>query len=111
MVAAAVLAGVAGATGAVSYFTGPIPIDEWQCARNEVPVFHGASIVDGQSCLPPGAELPKGWTWDPLGNRPMACESRYGWYQIRPSGKPGGSYDCARSGEALPEGWVRAAGS
>jgi hypothetical protein len=43
--------------------------DEWHCSQGEAPALRQNG---GSACFPEGSELPRGWRWDPAGNRPLA---------------------------------------
>ncbi len=75
--------------------------DEWQCVEGEAPADHRSG---GSACFEEGRKLPKGYTWDPLGNRPMSynCD-KDGWVEIEHERK--GEFECIAEGTAVPEGW------
>lgn len=73
-------------------------LDEWQCSDGEAPFELDGG---GSACLPEGADLPAGATWDPLGNRPFFCDGRRGWTVIH----NGEIEDCLREGLEMPDGW------
>lgn len=98
ILAAVVLTVVAGWAGYVRFVRGVPLIDEWQCSDGEVPV----SYADGGSvCIAEGADPPAGATLDPLGNRPLSCDDRWGWRVVT----NGEDEDCLRDGRAVPVGW------
>ncbi len=78
-------------------------LDEWQCSEGELP----ADNVDGgRACFPEGATLPRGWAWDPLGNRPLECSDRWGWTEVVKTGQDiAHGTDCLREGRPLPDGY------
>lgn len=81
-------------------------IDEWQCKDGEAPVRWDDG--PGSFCEVEGRELPAGAHWDPLGNRPLQCEDRWGWVQVVPAEAGAGREpDCYPEDEELPEGWQR----
>ncbi|NPC95926.1 hypothetical protein [Nocardioides sp. zg-DK7169] len=79
-------------------------IDEWQCGDGEAPVLRDDG--PGSFCEEEGSELPAGTHWDPLGNRPLTCEDRWGWVQVVPSGAASDADpDCFPDDRELPTGW------
>ena len=86
---------VAGGYTLLLYAFNPVA-DEWQCSEGEAPADHRSG---GAACFAEGSELPKGYRWDPLGNRPMGynCDKR-GWVEI----------EQVRSSPATPTAWPRA---
>jgi len=80
---------------------------EWQCSQGEVPA--GPDGVYSQ-CRKEGSTLPKGWAFDPMGNRPLAynCDGPR-WVEIeRPASSVGpddSHQDCIRRGTPVPAGW------
>ena len=75
--------------------------DEWQCADGEAPADHRSG---GSACFEEGAELPDGYRWDPLGNRPLGynCDQDR-WVQIERL--RGDHTDCIAEGAGVPRGW------
>lgn len=97
---------VAGAAVGILYAFNPVG-DEWVCSDGETP----AGVEGAYSqCFRDGSTLPAGFTWDPLGNRPMPynCDKR-GWVRIeRAVATSAGAdveRDCVRKGTTLPGGW------
>lgn len=97
LLAAAVVGGVALAR----FQFGPLIWDEWVCAEGEAPALKNGG---GSACFAEDAELPEGWAWDPLGNRPFSCDHRRGWTAIEDLQTQ--ETDCLADGLALPEGWA-----
>ncbi|MBS45446.1 MAG: hypothetical protein CMH83_20200 [Nocardioides sp.] len=92
-----------GAVQATRYYGGGF-YDEWYCVQGEAPA---TSARGGSTCYPEGEALPKGWTFDPLGNRPFDCGWRHGWQPVeRLDADAGEGSDCARTDEPLPPGYV-----
>lgn len=82
-------------------------IDEWYCSQGERPIYYAEG---GSDCLAAGRALPTGAHLDPLGNRPLRCDGRWGWVEIEPLGttrtRPDqGDRDCIRSDTPIPRGW------
>lgn len=82
-------------------------IDEWQCKDDEAPVLWDEG--PGGFCEVKGGELPADAHWDPLGNRPLVCEDRWGWVEVFPvDAGPDAGTDCYPKDRELPAGWQRA---
>lgn len=92
---------VAGGYVLLTYADNPMA-DEWQCSEGEAPADHRSG---GAACFEEGAELPKGYEWDPLGNRPLSynCD-KDGWVQIEQI-RGVGDMDCIAEGTEVPRGW------
>lgn len=75
--------------------------DEWQCADGEAPANHRSG---GSACFPEDSTLPRGYRWDPWGNRPLGynCD-KSGWVQIEH--RRSGDTDCVPEGTDLPRAW------
>jgi hypothetical protein len=87
--------------------TGTPLIDEWACGAGEAPYLYPEG---GSACAAPGSPLPGGATWDPFGNRPLACHDRRGWTEVEPVAalpepNPYAATECVRRGEPIPSGW------
>lgn len=83
-------------------------IDEWQCADGERPIY---TDQGGGDCLKPGKPVPAGFHVDPLGNRPLSCDGRWHWVEIKALKttrlRPYQSnVDCIRDDTLIPRGWV-----
>ena len=81
--------------------------DEWVCSDGEAPAGKPPSY---NQCFDEDATLPRGYEWDPFGNRPIPSNcDKDGWVQIeRPvRGKGTGNMeeDCVREGTNLPGRW------
>ena len=101
VIASAVLASTLIVVGLALYwfvYLGVPVWDEWYCRKGEAPVNF---VGGGNGCSSKGSTLPAGANWDPLGNRPFACQHRRGWTVIYRNGDT----DCLRIGRAMPEGW------
>ena len=110
LVAAGVLAALAGMV-AIGYGT-PLRL---QSDGRRVGLFRRRSSRRGNlasynQCFEEGATLPRGYEWDPFGNRPMPynCD-KDGWMLIERSvrTKDGSDVeqDCVREGTELPGRW------
>jgi hypothetical protein len=78
-------------------------LDEWACSEGEAPYTYPEG---GSACAREGSALPAGATWDPFGNRPLACHDRWGWTEVEPvTPDPDRGTDCVREGEPIPAGW------
>lgn len=80
-------------------------VDEWVCSDGEAPVLLDGG---GSACRPEGATLGEGESWDPLGNRPLSCDDRWGWTEVRAtdgSAAAGDDTDCLREDAELPAGY------
>lgn len=92
-----------GGLFALLYFANPLG-DEWVCSQGETPAG-----TDGfyNQCFKDGADLPQGFTWDPLGNRPMSynCD-KHGWMIAHQTVITDGTSEvvdeCVRSDTELP---------
>ncbi|HET9420885.1 MAG TPA: hypothetical protein VFO49_07100 [Nocardioides sp.] len=108
LVALGVLAAMAVvvATGfGILYAVNPMG-DEWVCSDGEAPAGKQGSY---NACFETGKTLPRGYEWDPFGNRPMPynCD-KDGWVQIeRPIRGDRSEFeqDCVREGTDLPGRW------
>ena len=107
LVAVGVLAAMAAvvATGfGVLYAFNPMG-DEWVCSDGEAPAGRPGSY---NACFETGSTLPRGYEWDPFGNRPMPynCD-KDGWVQIERPVRGGSDVeqDCVREGTDLPGRW------
>lgn len=101
-VVAGVLVAAAGALVAaffaLAFLFNPVA-DEWQCSEGEAPADHRAG---GSACFREGASLPRGYTWDKWGNRPLSSNcDKDGWTPV----ERGDLTDCVREGTKLPAGW------
>ena len=112
LVGALVVAGAGAAVAAtVGLFYGFLwavnPMgDEWVCSDGEAPAGQDGFY---NQCFDEDAQLPKGYEWDPFGNRPMPynCD-KDGWVEVeRPMPKHRGKTeeDCVREGTDLPGEW------
>ena len=108
----AVVGVLAGAGAFVALFFGFLfainPVgDEWLCSDGEAPAGTPGSYG---GCYETDKPLPRGYEWDPFGNRPIASNcDKDGWVLIeRPvRGKGVGNTleDCVREGTNLPGQW------
>ena len=77
--------------------------DEWHCSAGKAPAHNS---VGGSDCFREGSDLPRGWSWDRWGNRPLHSNcDRNGWVAIED--RAGDLTDCVRTGTRLPDGWRR----
>lgn len=103
--ACVVVAGALAVGGLVAllYLANPVG-DEWACSQGESPA--GRNGLYSQ-CFEDGSDLPAGFTWDPLGNRPLAnnCDRR-GWelaeQTVVTDGVAEVQQECVRNGTDLP---------
>jgi len=110
-VALAVVAAVAAIGTATGLFFGFLwavnPMgDEWICSDGEAPAGQDGFY---NHCFDDDATLPKGYEWDPFGNRPMPgnCD-KDGWIRIErpmPGHRGETEEDCVREGTELPAEW------
>lgn len=92
-----------GGLFALLYLANPVG-DEWACSEGETPA--GVNGLYSQ-CFKNGADLPTGWTWDPLGNRPLSSNChKHGWMIAHQTVITDGSSEvqeeCVRKGTELP---------
>jgi len=108
-IAAAVLAGMGAVVGlffALLWAFNPVG-DEWHCSDGEAPA---GPAGDYDRCYETDKPLPRGFEWDPWGNRPIASNcDKEGWVQIeripRGRGPAWAEEDCVREGTELPGRW------
>lgn len=100
---------VLGIAGIVGYYmvSGTPFIDEWHCSEGEAPYF---TEQGGSACAHEGSALPRGAKWDPFGNRPFICSSRWGWTEVvsidrQHDAVAAWSTDCVKDGDPIPDGW------
>jgi hypothetical protein len=86
--------------------------DEWVCSDGETPagkVGRSGEAKHYNHCFEDGSTLPRGYEWDPFGNRPMPSNcDKDGWVQIErpvPGHRGATEEDCVRTGTELPEPW------
>lgn len=81
--------------------------DEWICSDGETPAGKPGNY---NQCFVDGSTLPRGYEWDPWGNRPMSynCD-KSGWVHIERIPKGGVpadvEEDCVKEGTELPGRW------
>ena len=97
---------IATCFGVLIYAFNPVA-DEWHCSDGEAPAGNHGSYG---GCHDKDKPLPRGYEWDPFGNRPIASNcDKDGWVLIeRPvRGKGVGNTleDCVREGTDLPGSW------